>query len=741
MGGSYNSYKIKDISCISKYCNCLQLVFEDLYDLKKYFNENKTLFCNKALYVLINKIIISKIFMEKNNIIGELAKKNIKYYALTLDTISLVNLVFDNADKKFLESIFKDNIKYEYINPSYYSLDKEDFLHYENDLFYRYNILLNKIIDEIDTFDFIQNSGEIGEIYEKIISTKYKKSMGIFYTPDHIIDYILENVFYEFSPLENPFVKLIDLSAGAGYFIIKAYNKLKKVFTENIQSLQEKYKQNIYTIRKKGQVIKVTGEYYWQKENLHYHIINNCIYAADIDIYAIQITTINLLLKDTKTYVGKVNVVNCDSLIRWEKDFNPTIKFLDDKYKYKIYKIKNKDIEEDVNYKEKEVYDWKTYFKLYKFWRKKFDYIIGNPPWVSLSRKNKKACWKNYLEYYIKNYGQCVHSPNLFEYFIKRALEKTKEEGYLAFVVPINFSRNSQYIQLRNEILNKYEIKNLFFNIAFSGVITDGMVFILKKNKKYFNKIKIKVQGKDEYRIDKNELFSCNQYGFAFDNNSCNEKIKNKILEDSSFLSEISDTFTGFIGDCKNIYKDNIDKSYIKIYKGKNIKKFICYSYFYYDFKDKNIKGGTKDLKKLKYKGKILVRKTGNEIIAAYDEEGIIIEQSLYGIINLKQNFSHKYILGILNSQLISWYYKKYLITNKESTPQLKKYRLNKIPIKNCNKNVQEKVEILVDKIFQALKSENMMEIEYYYKILNQKVFSIYGIDDIKIIRYIINDK
>lgn len=64
--------------------------------------------------------------MEKNNITGELAK-NIKYYALTLDTINLVNLVFDNVDKRFLESIFKDNIKYEYINPSYYSLDKEDF--------------------------------------------------------------------------------------------------------------------------------------------------------------------------------------------------------------------------------------------------------------------------------------------------------------------------------------------------------------------------------------------------------------------------------------------------------------------------------------------------------------------------------------------------------------------------------------------------------------------------------------
>ncbi len=47
-------------------------------------------------------------------------------------------------------------------------------------------------------------------------------------------------------------------------------------------------------------------------------------------------------------------------------------------------------------------------------------------------------------------------------------------------MVPLNFSRNFQYKQLRNEILNGCEIKNLLFNISFSGVVTDGMVFILK---------------------------------------------------------------------------------------------------------------------------------------------------------------------------------------------------------------------------------------------------------------------
>lgn len=66
---------------------------------------------------------------------------------------------------------------------------------------------------------------------------------------------------------------------------------------------------------------------------------------------------------------------------------------------------------------------------------------------------------------------------------------------------------------------------------------------------------------------------------------------------------------------------------------------------------------------------------------------------------------------------------------------------MNKIPIKNCNRRDQKEVEILVNKVFQTLKNKNVKQTEYYYKILNQKMFSIYGIDDIKIIKYIINDK
>ncbi len=83
-------------------------------------------------------------------------------------------------------------------------------------------------------------------------------------------------------------------------------------------------------------------------------------------------------------------------------------------------------------------------------------------------------------------------------------------------------------------------------------------------------------------------------------------------------------------------------------------------SNYYYEFVDVNIKGGTKDIKKLKNNNKVIVRKTGKSIIAALDNTGYAIEQSLYGIIPDREEISSEYILGILNSKLIQWYYMKF---------------------------------------------------------------------------------
>ena len=72
----------------------------------------------------------------------------------------------------------------------------------------------------------------IGSTYEKLKDKNVRKSMGIFYTPDYIVDYILRYTVYEADVLNNPFVKILDPACGAGYFLIEAYNILRKKFIE-----------------------------------------------------------------------------------------------------------------------------------------------------------------------------------------------------------------------------------------------------------------------------------------------------------------------------------------------------------------------------------------------------------------------------------------------------------------------------------------------------------------------------
>ncbi|HBC96254.1 MAG TPA: methyltransferase, partial [Clostridium sp.] len=101
-----------------------------------------------------------------------------------------------------------------------------------------------------------------------------------------------------------------------------------------------------------------------------------------------------------------------------------------------------------------------------------------------------------------------------------------------------------------------------------------------------------------------------------------------------------------------------------------------------------------------------------------------IIEQSLYGIICKNRDFTSLYILGILNSTLIQWYYLNFLITNINSTPQIKKYSLDQIPVHECGLREKSEVEKLVHKIICGNGEENLSE-----KKLDEFVFDLYNID------------
>lgn len=150
-------------------------------------------------------------------------------------------------------------------------------------------------------------------------------------------------------------------------------------------------------------------------------------------------------------------------------------------------------------------------------------------------------------------------------------------------------------------------------------------------------------------------------------------------------LYSICDSTSGFGGKSKLITYTKVNSSQIETIKGDSINRYTLKKIYWFDFKKENITGRTTNRTKLGAKPKILLRKTGDRLLATLDDTGIFPEQSLYFLFDNKSALDFKYLLGILNSALVTFYYRNRLITNRRSIAQLKKVNLDELPIRTID--------------------------------------------------------
>lgn len=133
--------------------------------------------------------------------------------------------------------------------------------------------------------------------------------------------------------------------------------------------------------------------------------------------------------------------------------------------------------------------------------KKKYDYIIGNPPYFEL--KLNEEIKKKYFDI-IKG------RVNIFSLFIKTGLDLLKDGGYLAYVVPPSMNNGAYFSKLREYIIKNSSLEYLHiidgadnFHLANQKV----MLIILKKtNSKKSSKYIFKKNGIKIFTEDKKFL-------------------------------------------------------------------------------------------------------------------------------------------------------------------------------------------------------------------------------------------
>jgi restriction endonuclease family protein len=530
--------------------------------------------------------------------------------------------------------------------------------------------------------------------YEDNLSKNNKKEIGIYYTND--VNIIKDMI----SRIDVLCGKILEPSCGSGLFLIY-------IIEEIIYRLKEKY---------------------YSDEQILNYIYDN-IYANDIDETALKLAKNNIYIL-LNPLIENIKKNNKDFVFRELLFFN--------------YDFTNKDI-----------------FDI------KFDLIIGNPPFVTMYGKRSqgmseiKRKYFNTFEFVKNKKGNNKFNVNMF--FIENGLKLLSENGILSFILDISFLEDA-YIDLRNYILKRYYILSYIYNINGFENVNSGQIILNISNKRnkiieaydYINKNKVNIPSdmwlnNEKYKflipLDYNEKVILDKLE---KNISLSDVFKGKSLRTCCALTGKTDEFITNL-DCSY---DNVFP-YIEGSKGLTSKfgnllshRNIKYDYTLQlklsnEFKEELEKKGVKNKKRVTLgdkeaylKPKIFIRQSAKELICTYTEKKYMANNSIYILTNEKKDDSLsknklKYVCGLLNSDLITFYAKKKEIIRggNGKIPQLKISDIKKIPIKICREEFENIIKI-VDSLLINNKNKQLLD------ELNNLVYKIYQITE-KEIEYI----
>ncbi|MDC9723716.1 MAG: TaqI-like C-terminal specificity domain-containing protein [Urechidicola sp.] len=530
--------------------------------------------------------------------------------------------------------------------------------------------------------------------YENNLELTHRKDLGVFLTNNiHTIDKILDIIDFEDENILSR--KFLEPSCGNGVFVIRLLEKLFK----NIENKQ------------------VVSKF-----------IESNIFFIDIDEKMIEKTKTNIssyfFSKFNEQYVGKFN----DFVFDFTKRIKPK--------------------------KNNSLFDSILDIPLAKFLNN-IDYVIGNPPYVSLYGRRDRKKDEAQRIYYLNRYSQFPDSLkngkiNYVMLFIEQSIDFLKENGKLSFIIDLSFFETA-YEHTRKYLLDKTRILSIEFNIKDFEVASGQVILEIQKTKVKNNLVQI-IDAETNVRIEVDQAIWNNpkdQFKFRF--NTCSlsaaiiDKIKLKKCPSLKSLYPKKNLRTCVMllnMESLFVFENKKSDSKVKIYpyyqgskglKGK-YQKMESTKYFHYDkeLQDKvndELKAeltaqGIKNKKRLGLgetiiydNPKIYIRQSAKEIIASYDENPSSANNSLY-VFTLRDSKKEsivflKFLCGLLNSDIITFYSQQLNIIrfSKGKQPQIKTSDLYQIPVPT-DIALQAKVANLVDKIYSNSDDDEIIKNE-----------------------------
>jgi len=347
------------------------------------------------LYVLMNKIIFYKVL--------ETHYKKLPVLKPFCESVNSTSMCLETLRSKFNEALIATG-DFEPI----FSTGLFDELRLPDDPEVRR--VIDDLINLIDEVGAVRIGDIIGYIYEQLIPAEERHKLGQFYTPPAVARLIVKWSVRSHEDM------VLDPGCGSGTFLIEAYSRL-------------------YNLK--------TGKTLWEskpREEDHEKILNK-LYGIDVNPFPLQLTAMNLAMRNVRNPSSNMNVIHQDFFT-----ILPEQQVLAGYTTVTINGLRPRHI------------------SLPKI----FDAAVGNPPytrWVEISDKTQRVILQNLLPqfpaYDLRPDPNRGREPGIYVYWIMHATRFLKEGGRLGMIISNMWMQTDYGVEFGKFLLDNYKIKAL----------------------------------------------------------------------------------------------------------------------------------------------------------------------------------------------------------------------------------------------------------------------------------------
>lgn len=555
-----------------------------------------------------------------------------------------------------------------------------------------------------------------------------RKKDGVFYTPKYITKYIVENTigklceekktelgfkeeeYYKGRKNRNKstITKLVaildtyrdwllqlticDPACGSGAFLNQALNFL---------IAEHQYIDELKT--------KVLGGGF-QFPDIENTILENNIYGVDLNEESVEIAKLSLWLRTAQPR-RKLN------------DLSSNIKCGNSL-------IDSKTVAGD------KAFNWQAEFPQV-FAKGGFDVIIGNPPYVSSKGNNFSLKEK---EYYTKYYECAIYQIDLYLLFNEKSVDIIKDNGVISLIEPNAWMNNLFLKPIRKYLLENttiYEIVNTPIGVFKDATVDTVIITYSKKSKKAYSIKILEAKGQEITLLHNKsiESFRDNEnYDFDILVSEYDKQIVSRIESNTTPLIELTQASSGIKEyergkgnppQSAEVVKNKpfnsnikINENYIEHISGTDVNRFVL------NWQGNYLNYGewiAAPRNPMFFDGeRLIIREIPgkNSLIVSYTSEKYTVKNTAHVFKVSNNEYSIFALLGVLNSKLMGFYFKKKFSEDDDVFPKAKLGQCKKLPISISLKNNKD-FDLIISNIISEIQNYTVLS-EKFQKYIQQ---------------------